>query len=56
MSPIKTFPLIAVSVIMLAGTAASPEGKWFEAIKPAELQPQDLHEAQLRRRLSNTSR
>jgi len=34
----------------------SPEGKWFEAIKPAELQPQDLHEAQLRRRLGNTSR
>lgn len=34
----------------------SPDGKWFEAIKPAELQPQDLHEAQLRRRLSNTSR
>ena len=34
----------------------SPEGKWFEAIKPAELQPQNLHEAQLRRRLGNRSR
>jgi hypothetical protein len=29
----------------------TPDGKWFEAIKPAEIQPQDLHAAQLRRRL-----
>lgn len=29
----------------------SQEGKWFEAISPAKLQPQDLHEAQLQRRL-----
>ncbi len=27
------------------------DGKWFEAIKPGEIQPQDLHAAQLRRRL-----
>ncbi|MBI5801265.1 MAG: hypothetical protein HZA92_11175 [Verrucomicrobia bacterium] len=31
-------------------TETSPDGKWFEAIKPTELQPQNLHEAQLRRR------
>ena len=29
----------------------TPDGKWFEAINPAEIQPQDLHTAQLRRRL-----
>lgn len=28
-----------------------PHGKWFEAIPPAELYPQDLHAAQLARRL-----
>lgn len=28
-----------------------PNGKWFEAIKPAQIQPQDLHSAQLRQRL-----
>jgi hypothetical protein len=27
------------------------DGKWFEAIKPANVLPQDLHAAQLRRRL-----
>ena len=30
----------------------SPDGKWFEAIKPAEIQPPNLHAAQLQRRLS----
>jgi hypothetical protein len=29
----------------------TPEGKWFEAIKPTEIQPQNLHAAQLHRRL-----
>jgi hypothetical protein len=29
----------------------TPDEKWFEAIKPSEIQPQDLHQAQLRRRL-----
>lgn len=32
-------------------SATTPDGQWFEAIKPAELQPQDVHEAQLRRRM-----
>jgi hypothetical protein len=27
------------------------DGKWFESIKHAEIQPQNLHAAQLRRRL-----
>jgi hypothetical protein len=27
------------------------EGKWFEKIKPAELEPKNLHRAQLQRRL-----
>jgi hypothetical protein len=31
----------------------TPEGKWFEVIKPAEIQPRDLHAAQLRRRLGS---
>ena len=32
-------------------TEIAPEGKWFEAIPPADIQPQDLYAAQLRRRL-----
>jgi hypothetical protein len=43
--------LVALETVQLSET--KPEGKWFEAIKPAEMQPQDLHEAQLRRRLVN---
>jgi hypothetical protein len=31
----------------------TPEGKWFERIKPEEIQPPDLHAAQLRRRLAD---
>ena len=31
----------------------SHDGKWFEVVKPDELQPRDLHEAQLRRRLGS---
>jgi len=34
-------------------TESSPDGKWFETILPADLQPQNLHEAQLRRRLGS---
>ena len=29
------------------------DGKWFEAIPPSEIVPQDLHEAQLKRRLES---
>lgn len=32
-------------------TETSPDGKWFEAVPPTDLQPRNLHEAQLRRRL-----
>ncbi|MDA1275654.1 MAG: glycosyl hydrolase family 28-related protein [Verrucomicrobia bacterium] len=32
-------------------TEVALDGKWFEAIPPPELQPQNLYEAQLRRRL-----
>ena len=42
--------LIALETV--APSEMSAEGKWFEAIKPAEIQPQDLREAQLRRRVS----
>jgi hypothetical protein len=28
------------------------DGKWFEAILPAEIQPRNLHEAQFQRRLA----
>ncbi|MCI0535967.1 MAG: glycoside hydrolase family 55 protein [Verrucomicrobiales bacterium] len=40
--------LIALETVQPSEIA--PEGKWFEAIKPGEIQPQDLHAAQLRRR------
>ncbi|MDB5319956.1 MAG: Pectate lyase superfamily protein, partial [Phycisphaerales bacterium] len=30
----------------------TPAGKWFETIPPADLTPQDLHKAQLKRRLA----
>jgi hypothetical protein len=33
-------------------TAAESAGKWFEAIQPAALSPQDIHLAQLARRLA----
>ena len=36
-------------------TEVAPDGKWFEAIPPVELQPQNLYEAQLRRRLETKS-
>jgi len=37
-------------------TATNLRGKWFEAIPPAQLQPQNLHEAQLQRRLAKDGR
>lgn len=36
-------------------TDVQPEGKWFEAIPPDQLQPQNLHAAQLQRRLEKRS-
>jgi hypothetical protein len=46
----------SMNLIALETTQASEksrDGKWFEAIKPAKIQPQDLHAAQLQRRLKN---
>ena len=45
------------SMNLIALETASPgdttrDGKWFETIKPSEIQPQNLHEAQLSRRLA----
>jgi hypothetical protein len=37
-------------------TEASAEGRWFEAIPPAALRPQNLYEAQLTRRLNAAAR
>lgn len=34
----------------------NPDGKWFEAIPPAQLRPQNLHEAQLQRRLEKRAK
>jgi len=34
-----------------AGSATAPEGRWVEVIAPGDLQPANLHEAQLKRRL-----
>jgi hypothetical protein len=36
-------------------TTIQPDGKWFEAIAPAALHPQNLHQAQLTRRLGDAS-
>jgi hypothetical protein len=41
--------LVALETAQPSETA--PNGKWFEVIKPAEVQPRNLHEAQLDRRL-----
>jgi hypothetical protein len=46
----------SINVVGLLTTAASeknPTGKWFEAIPPADLMPQDIHAAQLSRRLGS---
>ena len=52
--PPKDFGPPSMNLIALETTQASeinPDGKWFEAISPARIQPQDLHEAQLANRL-----
>ncbi len=41
-----------VAIQTIKPTAADPAGKWFEAIKPESLNPQDIHQAQLARRLA----
>lgn len=43
-----------VGVFTKTPTSIGPEGIWWEAIPPADLQPKDLHAAQLARRLSAT--
>jgi len=53
--PPAAFGPPSMNLVALETTAVSEtalDGKWFEAIKPAEIQPQNLHEAQLRRRLA----
>jgi hypothetical protein len=30
-----------------------PDGKWFEAVAPADIRPQNLYAAQLERRLAD---
>lgn len=40
-----------VGVKTSAASTMDPDGKWFEAIPPEDLQPADLHAAQLARRL-----
>jgi hypothetical protein len=42
--------LIALETTQPSETKA--DGKWFEAISPAEIQPRNLHEAQFQRRLA----
>jgi hypothetical protein len=44
-----------VGVRTSAASTTDRNGRWFEAIPPAELHPQDLHAAQLARRLRTTS-
>ncbi len=46
-----TMNLVALETTSPSETTAN--GTWFEAIKPAEIHPQDLREAQLRRRLQS---
>jgi hypothetical protein len=46
-----------MNVVGLTTTAASVrilDGKWFEAIAPADLEPQNIHEAQLAKRLASS--
>ncbi len=53
-------PDFAPDLINLVGVRTNspsvlePDGKWFEAIPPDQLQPPDLHAAQLKRRLEST--
>jgi len=52
--PPAAFGPPSMNVVALETTRPSDtatDSKWFEAIRPSEIQPQDLHEAQLRRRL-----
>lgn len=45
-----------VGVKTRAGSIKDPDGKWLEAIPPEELQPADLHAAQLAKRLESGAR
>ena len=52
--PPSTFGPPSMNLVALETARPSetmPDGKWFEAIKPSEIQPRDLHAAQLSRRL-----
>ena len=44
-----------VGVFTDQASVTNSQGKWFEAIPPGQLQPANLHEAQLRRRLERKS-
>jgi hypothetical protein len=46
-------PINLVGVQTDGPSTLDPAGKWFEAIPPKNLTPQDLHESQLRRRLGH---
>jgi hypothetical protein len=57
--PAPDFGPLSINLIALATTQDSEfnaDGKWFETIKPADLRPQNLHEAQLQRRQRGLTR
>ncbi len=52
--PFRGFGPSSVNVVGVTTrrrSSTAPDGRWFEAIRPELLQPQNIHEAQLQRRL-----
>ncbi|HVR35281.1 MAG TPA: glycosyl hydrolase family 28-related protein [Methylomirabilota bacterium] len=54
--PPEGFGPLSINLVALESQRPSetdPDGRWFEAIPPADIRPQNLHEAQLEKRLEN---
>lgn len=47
----KTMNFVGLRSQLVQNSVLEPDGWWIETIHPAKLQPQDLHQAQLERRL-----
>lgn len=57
--PPASFGPPSMNFVAVASTGRSEtnlDGRWFEAIAPDKIEPQDLHAAQLARRLANSKR
>ena len=58
--PADALPRCSACVIVIGVRSTGPaitdaEGRWFEPIAPDRLEPQDLYQAQLQRRLSTAA-